>query len=1350
MGESRTRFALGTVLALAAVAAVAMYVSQDGGEVAEDIKSSYSSYSHSSYSIRTTTRTTHRTHPDISKFSLKTLLGSKSVKSLDILKAGSIITETPDGRMLMSKYLQKIEDNIHTEVSRRKEEVSKVRAKMARDLAFNRAARSKIKKRLLHRMAVNQKKLQKRLAKFMRSAHERFAKMAELRNRRQKNTLRRDARTMAQVRKNKRIAAHRLRMAVLAQQRATAAFAANANAKINQANKHVAANAALIKENARAARRALMKTQHHWQGKINNFRRLAAQRRSKIALQWSIMNKKTRLMANNKVQALVSSTAARFQSVELGLAKARHRVDMAVKAAAKRLFASLMAQKALNDRRYAQTVKNIATARREANNNLKNAKSEFKVSSLVLMDTVKHQVAKVNRRINGVAGVVQRNRVEQAKVNRNVNAELKRMTKLGDERETELLKRNHDLRRIAKRNKRRNMRAMQRMSSRFQARISHMRKVMRKDRRFQESQLKRKTAALYVAMANQKAKMAKANAKQAAYTRRMKLDAWAAMRRMKHNFMKRYNQLGKKVAKDQHRFQGKLDNLTGVVRRNAIKNARGRAQIKQMAAAQHRFLRSVLRTSVAKGEARAKKMDSALTKMNKDTRTIISLKLGQEIQHLAKSAKRDIDSLSLENKKARAMLRKQMLYAVKSANAVAKQQLKQTVVSVNKQFVNLAKESAAQARRAGANRAAIAKKLKRSQKRLRRQLYDAVSNQNRALLAYKTCTSKAIKKTNRRITAAARQLNKNTRVAKAQMTAMVNTITNKISAARNEARIVAATVNSKDLRRHSFALKFTQAGLAKAVKRSNQHFSKLYTKLGKDRKRSEQALNSAVVQLNMGIAAQAALEDRRFAKTVKNLNKARKAAAAAVTKARRAFTISMADTRAFAKNVETRLQGEIAVVSAEVMSNRIFQARVNRNVKGNMKRVINISNNRHTAAIRARASIRRVMNENKRLAARTVKTLARSTDRKINALHRQMARGKAAYQKALTRSTIKLYAQMSANRKLQEKANSAISAQTRASVAVSAAAVRSAKKEFASKLTSLSNVVVSHAHKYKARLNRMSGTIKSMIRKNASDRRLAKKTNKAMAANLQRNLVRAMQLGEARMRAAEQRVQMRKKKMIKAVSAELSAATERMADNVFRTMKGRRQHIASNYLNLKGYCAAKRATLISQVAGHKISSIGDLLLTVAYISKVSPKKERGMAMGNGKITQLFSGKKIKMKNVISRVNGLTNEYTRLAAQVRTRWPFGMGKYLLDQADKAMQNKGVLEVKSISGRSGKFVFINANSVGLSSEVAAFKKLAVRITKYSSALVQLTQKVSKKPIKTLQAKKITVKPPEWQGD
>merc|ERR1711977_772766 len=238
-----------------------------------------------------------------------------------------------------------------------------------------------------------------------------------------------------------------------------------------------------------------------------------------------------------------------------------------------------------------------------------------------------------------------------------------------------------------------------------------------------------------------------------------------------------------------------------------------------------------------------------------------------------------------------------------------------------------------------------------------------------------------------------------------------------------------------------------------------------------------------------------------------------------------------------------------------------------------------------------------------------------------------------------------------------------------------------------------------------------------------------------MAANLQRNLVRAMQLGEARMRAAEQRVQMRKKKMIKAVSAELSAATE---------------HIASNYLNLKGYCAAKRATLISQVAGHKISSIGDLLLTVAYISKVSPKKERGMAMGNGKITQLFSGKKIKMKNVISRVNGLTNEYTRLAAQVRTRWPFGMGKYLLDQADKAMQNKGVLEVKSISGRSGKFVFINANSVGLSSEVAAFKKLAVRITKYSAALVQLTQKVSKKPIKTLQAKKVTVKPPEWQGD
>merc|ERR1719324_1026381 len=105
---------------------------------------------------------------------------------------------------------------------------------------------------------------------------------------------------MKAVAANKREAAHNLRMAVQAQQRAQAAFAAGANAHINQLNKHVAANAAQIKENAKKARKALESAMNTWNKKLAHFKSAAAKGRSKLAAQMVAMNKRTRQFANNK------------------------------------------------------------------------------------------------------------------------------------------------------------------------------------------------------------------------------------------------------------------------------------------------------------------------------------------------------------------------------------------------------------------------------------------------------------------------------------------------------------------------------------------------------------------------------------------------------------------------------------------------------------------------------------------------------------------------------------------------------------------------------------------------------------------------------------------------------------------------------------------------------------------------------------------------------------------------------------------------------------------------------------------------------------------------------------------
>merc|ERR1719178_646977 len=72
-----------------------------------------------------------------------------SVGSTDVLKAGQIYTETPDGRMRLMDYFTNVEKEISDEVANRKSDIANVRAQMARDFEFNRKARDALKKQML-------------------------------------------------------------------------------------------------------------------------------------------------------------------------------------------------------------------------------------------------------------------------------------------------------------------------------------------------------------------------------------------------------------------------------------------------------------------------------------------------------------------------------------------------------------------------------------------------------------------------------------------------------------------------------------------------------------------------------------------------------------------------------------------------------------------------------------------------------------------------------------------------------------------------------------------------------------------------------------------------------------------------------------------------------------------------------------------------------------------------------------------------------------------------------------------------------------------------------------------------
>merc|ERR1712054_142788 len=1011
-----------------------------------------------------------------------------SVGSTDVLKAGQIYTETPDGRMRLMDYFNNVEKEIGDEVANRKAAIASVRAQMDRDFAFNAAARAKLKRQMLHKMAVNAKKCRDDLNDAMRKTQERFAKQARLANRRYRATLRRDRRTIKMAAHDRREAAHNLRMAVKGWQTATAAWASATNARIDRMNKHVAANAAQIKENAKKARKDLEVAMHSRDHKIANFRRDSKAARSRLSAQFAAQDKATRAWANNKIKALVASTAAQFNDVETKMAKNRHEIDMALRQATMRFEASLNAMKALEDKRYAETVANIAAAKAEAKAKVEAATADFKVQLLTLSSTVKQQVQKVNNRIDKTAGVVRSDAAAQAKVNANVNAEMTRMIKLGNDRYKAHLKGDVELQKLIAKDKATTDAKLNAMANSFNAALASVRKQLAADRKHAEHQLKKQTNKVFMKLYANEAEQAKKNADMAAATRRMRLDAMDAVRDAKAEFRKKIKDLGKVVASNDKKADKKIQHLTGVVTANAAKSRKGRQQIAAMEEANKNDLKTAIRSAIDQGEKRAQLVEERGTKMDKDTKWLLNNKLDTEITKLRDETNAGVEALALQSKEARAQMKKEMLYAIRTAADDAAADLDLAVKDGVKKLIAFNKKSAAVHAKSALERKNLNVEIAANAKEVSRMIKDAVSTDARAQTSLRQETAKAIKKTNTDITAKAKQM---TKIAKATRAAMKATETKTLAAITAQQKAAKAAVekfSSEDAARQESALKFMRKELEIAASEMDKKFGKAYSKLAGDRKHAEQALGSAVDGLNDALAKQAALADSRFEKT------------------------------------EQIIVDNIAKVSGEVISLKANQIRVNLKVKEELSRVESLSNHRFTEAKRARGKLRQLMDENKQAASEEVKALSADLHTKIAKLRHENNANKIEMQKDLTEATTTFYEKMSAVQKANMEAVEGVNAATAAATLAAKNELARAQAGFESKIVMLTNTIAANAKKAEDGMARLTGVVHSTAKATAEDRALIKEQTKAMEADLNKALNRAISIGEAKAKAVEQRI----------------------------------------------------------------------------------------------------------------------------------------------------------------------------------------------------------------------------------
>merc|ERR1711998_432441 len=722
--------------------------------------------------------------------------------------------------------------------------------------------------------------------------------------------------------------------------------------------------------------------------------------------------------------------------------------------------------------------------------------------------------------------------------------------------------------------------------------------------------------------------------------------------------------------------------------------------------------------------------------MDKDVRTIVNYKLSAEITKLRSETNASVEALALMGKEARAEMKKEMLYAIRSASQVAKADLNQAVLIANKKFVAFEKKASASHAKSALQRAAIKAQAVAAGKSIARMLRDSVATVNRAHLAYADETAKAIKKSNMAVDAHARQMEANAKKVAAEIKAQTATVQKKIAEHVKQSAANIEGFSAKDKARAAASRKFLTTQLAKAEKASAAKFGAAYVKLAKDRRYASQKLGAAVAVLNDSLAKQAALADSRFAKTVKDLGAARSQAAAQVKQLRKDFSTQLAGVTAFTKKVESRLVGEIAVATGEVISLKANQLRVNRRVSADLKRIVRVSDSRFSSSKRARGKLKLLMDENKAAASAEVAALATSLKTKLAHARARNNRNRIEMAKDLTQATKAVYEKMANVQKAQMASSGALSAATSAAATATSNSLKRAKKMFATKIGMLTNVVAANAKRAERDLTALTGVVHNIAKANAADRSLIKAQTAAMEADLNKAVTRAIQIGEAKAKAVEQRIAAHLKSSKRFLQVELSNSCEDAADN---------------YLSFKAYAVAAMDKITDYTAkgkGRNLSSIGDLLTTVGALSAVKAPKAEGLGMGGKILPPVFSGKDIKVKGAVARINGLVNEYATSAAQVRARWPMGLGKYLLDKLQVSMEGKGVLQVDKVSGKAGDFVYVNGRSVGLSNKLNDFASLASRMSVYEAVLAKLTSKLTVGP--KSKPKAFSAKPPEWQGN
>merc|ERR1711968_332910 len=852
--------------------------------------------------------------------------------------------------------------------------------------------------------------------------------------------------------------------------------------------------------------------------------------------------------------------------------------------------------------------------------------------------------------------------------------------------------------------------------------------------------LAKKSAELYDTIAkNEKAQM-DMNGKLKADQERASLDVQEALDEAKDDFANRLGALHKTVVDNDKKFEGKIHKLTGIVDANAVKSAAGRKQLHDIMDANKAELEAAVSDAIAKGEARMQAAENHLVDLNEKTKTALNMKITTEISKLAKDANSQIEGLRLQSKEARAMMKKELIEAVRAMETDAKNNLDAAVDMASEVFMKTNEKELKLREAAAADRAAVAAQIALEKKSASVKIAAATETMAATLAAQKTVMRKKIAKTDKRIDAYAKNMEDEFKAIDGEMKAMTDSLLGKIEASSESIKASTDAANAASAAGFEAVAKTVEDELAAASKAAQDKFGTLYTDMATQRSELDEALGSATITINDEIAKQAALADSRFSKTVKDLAAARTAAAADVKLAREQFATALEGVTDEIKAMDTKMEARVQVVAAEFVKTQAMQDTVNMHVQAEIARIEKLMNDQHSKSVKARGKLRDILDDNKKAAHDEVVALNGLFQTKIAQIDADADSIKESASNDLTEATEIMYENMAEVQRTNIYNNGVTAAAIDDYATDANANIVAAKEAFSTSLDQLTNVVAAN-HKKVERNFEQAGE---------DERELIRQQNDALNAKMLKAIDTAIQIGEAKAKEVEVRARESLKGTSTALLVEITHTVEEYADKTFKLINGNQQKIADNYLSLKAYAVSAEDKLVKYVGhgkGKNLSSLGDLMINIAALADIEIEKEEGLSP-SGELPAIFSSGTVKVDNSVSKINGLIHEYAEQVNGCRERWSMGLGKYLLTKLEQSMTKKGVLQVDKVENKAGNWVYINGHAVGLSNKLNDFEGLAVRMGTYEATLAKLTASLSGKP-KSTKAAEIYVPPPEYDG-